>query len=99
MEKSTWIGSMTLAVMVVVGAGCGTPCENARGRIEARYAECEITIAKPQDPPENEVCTDGDAENQKCVANCTESASCEALSGQDVVAGADFGECLGDCAR
>jgi hypothetical protein len=98
MERS-WIGRTALVMMSALWLGCGTPCENARTRIEGRYAECGIEIAKPEDPPENEVCSDGDAEYQKCVANCTNSASCEALNGQDAMAGADFGECLGDCAN
>lgn len=96
MERS-WIGPTLLALLGALALGCGTPCQNARARIEARYTECGIQIAQPEEPPLNEVCSDADGEYQKCVADCTESASCEALEGEDAQAGADLGECYADC--
>lgn len=89
----------SLALIAASQIGCGTACENARNRIEGRYEECEIQLSEPTDPPTEEACSASDAEYLECIANCVDSASCEALSGEDPVGGVDFGACYGSCAN
>jgi hypothetical protein len=93
----SWIGPTLLALAGALASGCSTPCQSARARIENRYAECGVEIAKPEEPPVDEICSAVDGEVQKCFADCTDSASCEALTGEDEEAGADLAECHVDC--
>src|SRR5262245_582199 len=96
MDRS-WIGLTLLALIGALELGCGTPCQNARARIDSRYAECKVEPSVPADPPENEVCSDADGEVQKCIADCTESSSCEALTGEDTQGFDDLLACYEDC--
>ena len=97
----SWLGLSLIAVFAVLGAGCGNPCEGARDRFVKRYEECGITVAQdPEEEPSGEkVCTDADATYLNCLADCAESATCEAISGQDTEGTTDLGKCTGDCAN
>ena len=101
MERS-WIGLASLVVLGALQPSCGTPCESARARIESRYAECGGEVSKPVDVPENEVCAAADGDHQKCLADCVDSAECEAFTdeeNEDMQAEADLAECYADCAN
>ena len=93
-----------IALTLLVGAGvlelgCGNPCDNARARFTNRYDECGIPPVEPGDSAVSEgaQCTDSDGKYLDCLADCAESAKCEALNGEDPLAGADFGDCTADC--
>lgn len=96
MERS-WIGLTLLVTLGAFGLGCGTPCENARARIDARYAECQITVEDPE--AQSEVCSATEGEYMSCVADCTDSATCEALDNSDPQGAEDFATCFADCSR
>ena len=101
MERS-WIGLASLVVLGVLQPSCGTPCENARSRIESRYVECGGEITTPIEQPENEACADGDGDHQKCLADCVDSAECEAFTeekDEDLQAEADLADCYAACAN
>jgi len=98
--KRVWIGVTLLAFASVLGLGCGNSCDNARDRFAARYAECEIGIQQQPSGSEGSgdaQCTDTDGQYLDCLADCAESATCEALKGTDPMGGADFGTCNADC--
>lgn len=98
MERSR-IGRSLLAALVAstaVLAGCDQPCKSARERIDLRYLECDVETLNPA-PATNENCTAEEAEYQRCLADCTESASCDALKQKDPVATEDFAECIDSC--
>jgi hypothetical protein len=92
----SWIGPMVLILLGALAPACATPCQNARARIESRYTECGIEAAEPP-LPASEVCSSNDGEFQKCIADCTESVTCEGLTGADELAAGDFDECYVDC--
>ena len=91
------IGLTLLTLASALATGCGTPCQNARARIESRYAECGIELTKLEQPSGEEVCSATDGEIQKCFADCTDSATCEALTGQNEEASDDHAECYDHC--
>jgi hypothetical protein len=91
------IGLTLLTLASALASGCGTPCQNARARIDARYAECGLALAKPEEPVGEEVCSTADGEIQKCFADCADSATCEALTGEDEEARDDYVECYEFC--
>lgn len=101
--KRSWIGLSFLTVVAGLASGCESPCEGARDRFDKRYEECGITVA--QDPKGSDdasgevVCSDADAAYLDCFADCAESATCEAISGEDTQGAVDFGECTGKCAN
>lgn len=98
----SWIGLSVLTVVTGLGAGCGNPCEGARDRLDKRFEECGITVApeSSDDASSGElVCSDAHAAYLDCLADCAESASCEAIKGEDEEGTVDFGECNGACAN
>ncbi len=95
-----WIALLIAVPSVALPlAGCGNPCEGAKDRILRRYEECGVTVAQPQEgeEPAETVCSDADATYLDCVADCADSASCEAIKGEDSESAVDFGKCNGDC--
>lgn len=96
--KRSWIGLSLVTAVSLLGSGCGNPCEGATDRITKRYEEeCGLTIAVPEEPAEEVVCADADATYLDCLADCAESATCEAITGEDSEGAVDFGKCNGDC--
>lgn len=99
--KRSWICLSLLTAVAALELGCGDPCEGARQRFEKRYDECGLTVAEDPEAEEQasgeSVCVDADAVYLDCLADCAESATCEAISGADTQGTIDFGECTGDC--
>ncbi|MEZ4314568.1 MAG: hypothetical protein R3F14_41670 [Polyangiaceae bacterium] len=98
MQRS-WIVLTLLAAIGATLVGCGTRCENARSRFEDRYSECDIPYTEAEPPEGEEVCTDADGAYLECISNCADSATCEALKGEDPAGAVDFGKCYGDCSN
>lgn len=94
--KRVWIGLVLLGGFSSLQLGCGSPCERATDRISSRYEECDFTFSD-NGGSSGATCTDEDAAYLECYANCTDSATCEALHGTDGEGAIDFGECIADC--
>lgn len=88
-----------LTLLIGLGAlqlGCGNACDNHRARAMNRYLECGFTYS--EDPATASVtCSADEAEYLDCLADCTESASCEALHDEDHEAAVDFSFCRATC--
>lgn len=102
--KRSWIGLSLLIVVAGLASGCGNPCEGARDRFDKRYEECGFNVAPDPESGDDAssgelVCSDADAVYLDCLADCAESATCEAISGEDTEGNIDFGECTGACAN
>jgi hypothetical protein len=97
--KRSWIGPSLVIGIAFLHHGCGDACANASDRFTKRYVECDINVSEPEEPEGETVCTDAAADRLECLANCAESASCEALHGEDPQGSVDFGECNADCPK
>lgn len=97
--KRSWIGLFLVTAIALPVLGCGNPCESATDRITKRFVEeCGLTIAIPEEEASGEVvCAEADATYLACRADCAESATCEAITGEDSEGAVDFGKCNGDC--
>lgn len=88
---------MGLATAGVVGCG-GNDCEDAADRIAAKAEECGISTTDGGSSDGAEVeCTDELGAQSQCIAGCYESASCEALKGEDLEGATALGECVLGC--
>jgi hypothetical protein len=95
--KRVWISLAFLASAGGSQLGCGDACDNANNRIIARYKDCNFDESETSQEPADPVCTDADATYLDCRANCAESATCEALHGDDPQRASDFGACNAMC--
>jgi hypothetical protein len=95
--KRSWIGPFLVTVIALFHHGCVDACTGASDRLTSRYKECEINVAEPEEPEGSTVCTDAAADRFECLADCADSASCEALTGKDTQGAVDFGRCNAEC--
>lgn len=95
--KRSWICPLLVMASAALHNGCVDACTSASDRITKRYTECEFEIAEPEQPDGDAICTDAAADRFECLANCAESATCEALRGTDTTGAVDFGKCNADC--
>lgn len=95
--KNVW---MVLLLVVGLGAleiGCKDACQSATERLVNRYKECEVDVATSGPGSAEVVCDSADGEHLECLANCADSASCDAIRLVDTLGGADFSACNADC--
>jgi hypothetical protein len=92
-----WLCLLFLAFCGAVEIGCKDACASAQDRINARYKACDFPSSSTTQTAAATTCDSTTATYLDCLADCTESASCTALHGTDVQAGADFGKCTADC--
>jgi hypothetical protein len=103
MKKIIILAAMISAI-ATLGA-CGTPCDAAADRIEAKNTKCEVESEEPAEGEgegEEAECSEADGESATCTADCYEAAPCDAIFGSPDfdAAGegfADFGACVADC--
>ena len=81
---------MLVLLMLGVSSGCDgrSECKKAADRIVDKYEECGIALGTGS---EEEQCT---IESARCLADCTEEASCETLKGNDPDGAEEFSGCI-----
>ncbi|MFO0593019.1 MAG: hypothetical protein U0441_36090 [Polyangiaceae bacterium] len=98
--KLGWIGLFSVMGAGLLVGGCKDACESATDRLAARYKECDIDVSTSglaSSPSAEVVCGSADGERLECLANCADSASCEAIRVEDELGAADFSACNADC--
>lgn len=98
--KQAWMGPFLVVGAGLLAGGCKDACASATDRLVARYEACDIDAAPSGIAPSGSadvVCGSADGERLECLANCADSASCDAIRVVDALGAADFSACNADC--
>jgi len=102
------IVALSFVAVLATLAGCGTPCEAAADKQQAKIDSCGAAEAPAEGEGEGEgeapACDEEDAALAECNAACYEEADCKGIPGtKDFDATGteftDFGACVAKCAE
>jgi hypothetical protein len=101
MLKKIVVAAVAVSTSVLFFAACGgDDCTDASDRIAAKYKSCGVTAtsSSSSSSSSSQECTADLGKKAQAIAACTESASCDALTGKDTAGATTFAKCVLDAA-
>lgn len=86
---------LSVSFLAALGCAGATDCEKAAETRTAKFEECGIP--SEESTIDDEECTEEYGTQSLCIADCTDVASCDALTGDDNTAQLAYAECIGGC--